>query len=206
MHRMLFCTLLLACNGSGGDDTQNGGDDDDDAGCSVTEANDLDDLTSELAGIDHECEDQPYYMPDIPTATTWYIGELIIDDCGDVSGTEIAYLYPNPKWVELDGYECVVTWNITGSLRDPFNTGDYGLDLEANVDGFNSTCPEDVNGNTFYSGFEFLELDYDVVQDGQGGISVLFVGGQRAGEEMATGQDNPNHVTYRTSTPQCALF
>jgi hypothetical protein len=208
MRQVVFCGLLLACGGGDADKpgTSTSGDDDDDNGCAVTDPDTLPDLTLELAGIDHQCEDQPQYNPDVPTATIWYVGDLEIDDCGDITGTEIAYLYPNPRWEELDGFACVVTWNLTGSVGDAFNVGNYGLQLEASVDPFNSTCPEDDNELTFYSGFEFMNLNYDVVESGDGTLSVHFGEGQRAGEEVALGHFNANHITYRTSSVQCALF
>ena len=207
MRMVLFFSVLVAWGGAGKDD---GGDgqtgDDDDSACPVTAPDDLPDLALELAGIDHQCEDQPYYLPEVPTATIWYIGDLEIDACGAVTGTEVAYLYPNPRWTELGGYACVVTWNITGSVVSAFNSGAYGLELEANVDPFNSTCPEDDNEMTFYSGFEYMALNYDVVEIGDGGLSVHFADGSKAGEELAQGYSNANHVTYRTSSVQCGLF
>ena len=199
---------LLGCGGSatdgGGQDAS--GDDDDDAGCSVAASDDLPDLTQELNGIDHACEDMPYYIPEVPTATTWYIGDLVIDDCGEVTGTEIAYLFPNPRWVELGGYECIVTWNITGSVVSSFNLGNYGLALDANVDPFNSTCPEDAYEQSFYSGFEVMALNYDIVESENGSLTLHFGDGSRVGEELAQGYSNANHLTYRTSDAQCALF
>jgi hypothetical protein len=208
MRLVVFCVALFACGGGEKDNsgTNTPGDDDDDSGCPVTEPDNLPDLTLELSGIDHQCEDQPQYIPDVPTATTWYIGDLEIDDCGEVTGTEIAYLYPNPKWEELDGFACIVTWDITGSIVDAFNVGTYGLQLEATVDPFNSTCPEDDNELTFYSGFEFMNLNYDVSESSDGTLTLHFGEGQRVGEEVAQGHFNANHVTYRTSSVQCALF
>ncbi len=206
MHRTLACVVLLACIGgskSDTDDTTSGGDDDDDDACPVSAADDLSDLESELSGIDHECEDLPFYVPEVPTATIWYIGSLTIDDCGEVTGTETAFLFPNPAWLANDGYECIITWDITGVLREPFNDGSYGLDMEANVDPFNSTCPEDAYGMTFYSGFEYMQLQYDVVQTGDGDITLLFA---ESGNELAWGEDNESHLTYITSNVDCAFF
>ncbi|MCA9489545.1 MAG: hypothetical protein KC621_06465 [Myxococcales bacterium] len=186
---------LAACNGSDKDGTD-GTDTSYTFECEVPDAYDLGDPMDAVDGHEHDCEDAVYYNPDVPTATSYFIGEFHFDECGTVFGKETWVLYPNQTWSDLGGHECQVVWRASGVKEERVAIGNYSLNLSMVIDEAETTCSD-------IKDFEYEEtftIVYDVVVQG-GDSAVYFTSGTKLGE----GRVNNNHVTY-VSGVNCKLF
>jgi hypothetical protein len=204
MRRVLGCLLaLVACDGGGDkDDGPTGDSTPYTFDCDVSEPRDLADPFLELVGREHACEDAPQYVPSVPWATSYFVGEFHYDDCGNLRGTETWVLYANPTWEDLGGHDCRVVWNVDG-LATSNGGDDLTLQVAAVVDSAETTCGDIVNG----AGENFMDFvdasyneSYQLSRIGRD-ATFFFTGGQ----EFGRGEANDNHSTY-VSDMQCNAF
>lgn len=191
---LALVTALAACNGD--DKGATDGSTSYTFECEVLDPYDLDDPMDEIVGHEADCEEGAYYNPDIPTATSYFVGEFHFDECGTVYGKETWILYPNDKWTELGGQQCQVVWSASGTKEERVALGNYSLNLSMVVNEAETTC-------SAIDDFEYDEtfaVVYDVVVQG-GDSAVYFVSGTKLGE----GEVNASHVTY-VSDVNCKLF
>ena len=212
MTRMiaLAACLLVACGEGAKDD---GGDTGPDgtggAGgtgtgggtpCSPSAA---DDLADPQAGLDAQaevCAASPYWEA-ANMATTFFVADLQIDDCGAVTGTEKWILYMGPRMQELGYTDCEVVWDVTGSLSGPLEEGTTVMELNAVVNAAKSDCKANDDGVEIYVGEEDVMLAYTVDLTAEGADFVFTA----SGGYLGTGAWNANNVTY-TSEYSCKAF
>lgn len=192
---LLLCLSVVACKNGGSTDGTTY-----DFECEVGEPYDLADPFAALDGIEHQCESAVYYNPDVPTATSYFVGEFHSDDCGNVLGRETWVLYANPEWISRGGGDCRVVWDVIGSRAEAVNAGDYSISFSAAVNVAETTCLEDL-----YEAEMTFDQSYDVQVDATGGSTIYWVGGQLDGQVLGRGNGNDNHVTY-VSDVNCKLF
>ena len=191
----LALTFVAACSGGGGGD---GGTIPTDYTfeCEVGEPYDLPDIYASTDGREHECEGQPQYIPELGTATAFFLGEFHWDDCGNLQGRETWILWSDQRLVELGLDDCQVVWKVTGEKGAPVTQGDYSLSFVANVDPSATTCPEDM---LFYE--STFNITYDVYDAG-GATTFHFA---QSGTLLGQGTGNANHATY-VSGLNCELL
>lgn len=197
----LLALGIAACDGAGNGE----GDTDDDTDTTGPDGPGLDglpDLFATLAGRTHACEDQPLYNPDVPTATTYWIGEFTFDSEGVVFGTETWVQYANPRWIEVGGHDCQIVWSVGGYKDERVNRGHYSLHLQGTVDLSKTDCPTDAAGTTIYEGTETFTVVYDVTTLEDGTAEFHFAA---TGTALATGYHNANAVNYITGM-KCNLY
>lgn len=195
MTRLSLLLLLVACKGGGATDGT-----DYTFACEVSEPYDLPDPLSELSGVEHVCEDAAYYDPDVPTATSYFLGEFHLDDCGNLRGSETWILFANARWAETGGGDCRVVWDLTGARGEPQGVGDYSVSFTATVDPGRTDCAEDL-----WEDEVTFDQTYDVRVDEAGASTVYWVGGALDGTVLGTGAGNGNHFTW-VSDVSCKLF
>lgn len=179
---------LAGCSGMSQSGSEEGGAD----GCGFLEPDDLPAATDGILGDGHQCEQQPYYDPEVPWVTVWYTGDFDVDDCGAVTGREVWHVFPNPLLVDAGMTTCDIVYTVTGSQSDGQLTGDYRLTLVAEVDPAQTTCVA-VAGTPLYQGYETMDLVYDVdISEDSGGSAVYFESGNLLGQ----GWGNASHVNY----------
>jgi len=181
-------------DGVTGDDDDGAGDDDDDDDdgytsleCEVLEDNDLPDVLNLMRDDEHYCESQPKYNPAIPTASAHWYGEMTIDDCGNVVGTENALLFPNDTWSGQGAADCIAVWEVEGVVDAGLNGADYGLDISLVRNYDASDCPEDPFDDDFDG-----TVHYNVFIDGDT-ARFYYDGGDEA---WAEGYANGSHVSW----------
>ncbi|MCB9685879.1 MAG: hypothetical protein H6735_12630 [Alphaproteobacteria bacterium] len=192
---LALVVALAACNGDDKDGTDTSGTSYT-FECEVPDPYDLGDPMDTIVGHEADCEDGAYYNPDVPTATSYFIGEFHWDECGTVFGKEIWVLYPNDTWSDLGGRECQVVWRASGVKEERVSIGNYSLNLSMVVDEDATTCA-DIKDFEYEQAFTIV---YDVVVQGSDS-TVYFTSGTKLGE----GSVNNNHVTY-VSGVNCKLF
>ncbi len=187
---------LAACNGKDAGETTDGTSYEFE--CEVSEPDDLGDPFAPIEGHERDCEDGAYYNPAVPTATTYFVGEFHMDDCGNVQGRETWVLHPNETWRNLGGKQCQVVWAVAGLREERVTVGNYSLNLTMVVDEAESDCDDIPDFEETYE--QTFSVTYDVADAG-GASTVYFL----SGEVLGTGEANANHVTY-TSGVNCKLF
>lgn len=190
---LVLAVALAACKGKDGgptDDTTYPFE------CEVVDPYDLPDPWATVEGHEHDCEDQPLYDPDVPTATSYFVGEFHFDECGTVYGKETWVLYPNQRWLDTGGKQCQVVWSVTGTKEERVTIGNYSLNLGMTVDEAASDCTD----IPYFDYEDVFAVVYDVAVQGDAS-TVYFTSGTVLGEGTA----NNNHVTY-VSGMNCKLF
>jgi hypothetical protein len=170
---VLLLSLLFACAGKG-----------DDTGASAEGADGSDGNTEPLPdlkeGLDLSgCTD--YEGTEIPGAVSYFYGEYTDQGDGTWTGEEEWLLTANPRWIELGGGDCVITWVSTAVEGDAGSCGacDLGLSVSASIDMTRTTCPEDL-----YKGEENFEVGYGVVRQEGGGALWYYAA---SGSDLGTG-------------------
>ncbi|MFT4624657.1 MAG: hypothetical protein ACI8PZ_003316 [Myxococcota bacterium] len=185
-----------AATGTGGGGSGTGG-----TPCSPSAGDDLADPTAGLDAQAEACSSSPYwevaYM-----ATTFFVGDFSVDECGNVTGRERWVLYMGPKMLELDYVDCEVVWDVTGTLPEPLAEGDTAITMNAVVNAALSTCKPNDDGVEIYVGEEDVELSYTVITTVDGAAEFRFSG---SGDTLGFGQWNANNATY-TSGVSCKAF
>ena len=164
--------------------------------CELGERDDLPDIFAETSGREHECEGQPYYIPELGTATAFFLGEFHWDDCGNLQGREYWKLWSDDRLVELGLDDCQVVWKVTGEKGPPVTQGTYSLAFAANVVTSETTCPDSM---LYYPGS--FTVTYDVFEAG-GATTFYFAD---SGTLLGQGWGNDNHATY-VSDLNCELL
>lgn len=205
MRRVLVVATLAACTGDGKGGDHTGVDDPLTSytfDCAVSEPYTLADPFDGLAGNEYACEDQPYYNPNVPYSTTYFVGEFHYDDCGNLRGKETVLFHANQTWVDLGGHDCRIVYSIDG-LATPSGGGGATLDIAGVVDAAETTCGDIQNsyGEEFLDGFEAsFNVQYEVSTIG--GEATFFF---PSGDELGRGEANANHSNY-LSAFQCMAF
>jgi hypothetical protein len=210
MRWATLALLLTACSGddkgdsgevtptdTDGETTPTGGATD----CSPSEADDLPDPTAGLGAQADACAVSPYWST-ANLATTFFVGDFEIDDCGAVTGREIWVLYMNPNMEDLGYTDCEVIWDVTGTLDGPLEAGDVTIEMSAIVNAALSTCKANEDGVEIYVGEEDVTLEYTVILSEDGTADVRFSG---SGDTLGLGAWNLNNLTY-TSDVSCKAF
>lgn len=194
--KVVAVVALAACNGKDAGTTTDGTSYSFE--CEVSEPADLGDPFDPIDGEEHACEDAVYYNPDVPTATTYYVGEFHMDDCGTVMGRETWVLYPNDTWAELGGEQCRIVWAVSGLREDRVTIGNYSLNLTMTEIEDESDCDDIPDFQDLYD--PTFSVTYDVATAGDASTFYFM-----SGTVLGTGEANANHVTY-TSEVNCKLF
>lgn len=196
--------LLVGCHGGDKDGTPTDGTTPYTFDCEVSQKDDLDDPFAGIEGREHACEDAPQYVPSVPWATTYFVGEFHYDDCGNLRGKETWVLYANETWSENGGHDCQVVWDVDGTAT-PDSGDDLTLQVAAVLNAAETTCGDIVNG----AGENFLDPrfvdatyneSYQLARVGDA-ATFFFTGGA----EFGRGQANDNHSTY-LSDMNCKAF
>lgn len=116
-------------------------------------------------------------------ATRFYLGELVWDEDGGVSGYESKVLFANEAWKETnDATDCQVVWNLIGNKTDGAGAYTYTFTLVANIDRTRSDCPADYISAEDPS----YELVYHVAVAANGDATVFFESGTTFANGIAT--------------------
>ncbi len=201
MKRFAIAILMLGCGADkapSGDTGTPTGDTDPTTGateCAAT-SDALSDPRDGIAGDEAFCEDNPY-LSKVAGATTFYVGDFSVDNCGAVSGIEEWGIYPNSNWTYDD---CTAVWDVTGTLGGPLEAGNIDITMTAEINLFESDCVPDADDQDIWIGFETQELSYNVELAADGTATFLLPSGT-----LGSGEWNANHLTY-LSEPNCKAF
>ena len=162
---LAFAALLLplaSCSGTAddkADDTGAESDTDTDADTDADTDTDTDapplmeDVRERMQKDAVGCEDVD--GTPVPGGSRYFWGEYLGDVGTGWTGTEAVYVYANEAWKDVGGEDCVAYWVVTGGFGGTGDcpTCDVGVAVTATYDGVNSTCPEDMWGESFTSGY-----------------------------------------------------
>lgn len=128
--------------------------------------------------------------------TRFYAGEVTWDASGAVCGYEAKVIYPNAQW-HTDTPEvadCLVVWNLTGTVTPASGSYTYDLTMHAALDSGQSSCISE------YTQFEAASYDvvYHVSFGSEDVATVFFESGNAFANGFGedNGEDAPGSVAY----------
>ena len=149
-----------------------------------------------------DCDTALYWdNPGAHMATSYYAGNFY-EDQGSVFGNEFWLLYPNDAFADIGFTECMVVWDVAGTITDSGQSGaSYAMSIQASVDEEQTTCPVNWEDIPIYVGFESLTENYNIIETPQGGVSLSF----DSGTQFASGRQLDNGIQW-LSVKDCKIF
>lgn len=148
--------------------------------------------------------------PGAEGADSYFAGEFTIKG-NKVTGKEKWILFANPKWKAKGGKDCVLEWNITGTLSDGggCNSCSTGIQFHAVADINGSNCPEELvlgrllpDGRRVGGEGQDFDNKYGIHKAGNGTIKLYF---GKSGKFLGEGYNSGNTYNWVTSH-QCKWF